>query len=386
MSHPLRTVGGVSVVILVVGVLAVSGLAAVVVAVVGVARWQRRLAGEVADLVRASAADEREAAIRAAADQAAAVAAADLEARKALIDERLNLLGGQLTHLADTVERLRRERAGAEGELRSQLEATLAATGELTRTAGALQRVLSNPTARGQWGERVLDDILRLSGLREGVSYVRQRTLPGGARPDVTFLLPGDRMLHLDAKFPLSNYARMIESDGAEADQARRQFLKDVRARIRDLARRDGYIDPASGTVDYVLMFVPNEAVYRFLHEEDPGLVDEALRLKVVCCSPHTLFAVLAVIRQAVETFALEQTTSEILEVLGSFQDEWTRFCDQMDKVGRRIDQLGTDFEQLSGTRRRQLERPLRRIAELREGRADRAEGAPAPGRDLNVA
>jgi DNA recombination protein RmuC len=232
----------------------------------------------------------------------------------------------------------------------------------LTATAGALREVLASPKARGQWGERMADDILRLAGLVEGASYVKQRATPHGTIPDVTFLLPKDRVLHMDVKFPIDNYARHIESGD---DATRVAFLKDVRARVKELGGR-GYVDPAGGTLDYVLLFLPNESIYGFVHEHDPALIDEALRRKVVLCSPLTLYAVLAVVRQAADAAALEATSGEVLAVLGVFTQEWDRFCESLDKVGRAVDAIERAYGELAGTRRRALERPIARVEELR--------------------
>jgi DNA recombination protein RmuC len=213
------------------------------------------------------------------------------------------------------------------------------------------------------------DDVLRLAGLVEGVSYVKQRATPLGTIPDVTFLLPGGRVLHMDVKFPIASYVRCTEAaSDAERDAHRVAFLRDVRARVRELTGR-GYIDVAGGTLDYVLLFLPNEAIYSFVHEHDRALLDDALRQKLVLCAPLSLYAVLAVVRQAAETAALERTSGEVLAALGSFTQEWGRFCDSLDKVGRAVDAVERAYGELAGTRRRSLERPLARVDELRRTR-----------------
>ena len=142
-----------------------------------------------------------------------------------------------------------------------------------------------------------------------------------------------------------------------------------MRARVRELSTR-GYVDPAGGTLDHVLLFLPNESIYAFVHEHDPDLLDLALGVKVVLCSPLSLFAVLAVIRQAVDAFALERTSNEVLEVLGSFEAQWERFCGSLDKLGRAVEGVERAYAEVDGTRRRALERPLLRVDELRRGRA----------------
>jgi DNA recombination protein RmuC len=266
------------------------------------------------------------------------------------------------------LDRLRESMARSHGALHAQLQSAVEQTASLASTTGALREVLASPRARGQWGERTADDVLRVSGLIEHVSYVRQRATPHGTVPDVTFLLPGGRMLHMDVKFPIDNYVRHLE---AGTDDARAAFAdafrRDVRARIRELEGR-GYVDPANGTLDYMVAFLPNESVYAFVHEHDPGLVDEALGRKVVLCSPSTLFAVLAVVRQAAEASGLERTSGEVLEVLGIFTHEWDRYCDALDRLGRTVDAVERAYGELAGTRRRALERPIARVEELRKG------------------
>ena len=141
----------------------------------------------------------------------------------------------------------------------------------------------------------------------------------------------------MDVKFPLNNYLRFLEAGSdVERERCRKEFLRDVRLRLKEVTSRD-YVDPAANTVDCVLLFIPNEQVYAFIQEQDRTILDDALRNKVVFCSPLTLFAVLAVIRQAVDNFRLSQTSHEILELLQAFDKQWSKFVDQMDKVGRSL-------------------------------------------------
>jgi DNA recombination protein RmuC len=275
-------------------------------------------------------------------------------------------MGGDASEVRAELARLQETLARTHGELHQQLLTTNQQTATLTETTGALREVLASPKARGQWGERMAEDVLRLAGLVEGVSYVKQRATRHGTIPDVTFLLPGGQVLHMDVKFPVANVA--------DPDQ----FLRDVRTRVKEVTGR-GYVDPAGGTLDYVLLFVPNESLYAAIHEHDSSLIDEALRRKVVLCSPMTLFAVLAVVRRAADVAALERTSGEVLSVLGTFTQEWDRFCDALDKLGRTVDAVERAYGDLAGTRRRALERPLTRIDELRRlgGEPERLRAVP---------
>jgi DNA recombination protein RmuC len=217
------------------------------------------------------------------------------------------------------------------------------------------------------------EDVLRLAGFVEGVNYHKQKQLTEGSRPDFTFLLPENQCVHMDVKFPLANYVRMLEAaDDPTRAACAGQFLKDVRLRVKEVTTRD-YINPAAGTVDYCLVFIPNEQIYGFIHEQDGSLLDEALRQKVVLCSPLTLYAILAVIRQAVENFRLEQASMQILSLLAEFKKQWTKYVAGMDKMGERLEAAGQEYRKLVSTRTRQLERQLDKIEDLRAAREQQA-------------
>jgi DNA recombination protein RmuC len=279
----------------------------------------------------------------------------------------------RLTGVLHEVERERREHVGA---LSGQLREAGRQTQVLAETTQSLREALSSTTARGQWGERMAEDVLRLAGFVDGVNYRRHQPMPGsGGIPDYTFLLPQGLSLHMDVKFPLNNYLRHLDaSSDAERDRYRKEFLKDVRLRLKEVTRR-AYVDPAGGTVDCVLLFIPNEQVYAFIQEQDRSILDDALRDKVVFCSPLTLFAVLAVIRQAVDNFQLSRTSHQILELLQGFEKQWDRFVDQMDKVGRNLKTASNAFDELEGTRRRGVERELEKIDAVRRDEVPEPDG-----------
>ena len=115
-----------------------------------------------------------------------------------------------------------------------------------------------------------------------------------------------------------------------------------------------------------MLLFIPNEQVYGFIQQQDRALLDDALRHKVVLCSPLTLFAVLAVIRQAVESFRISQTSQEVLDAApGRSRSSGTSSSSRWTRWARSISAAGNAFDELEGTRRRQLERQLDRIEAL---------------------
>jgi DNA recombination protein RmuC len=230
------------------------------------------------------------------------------------------------------------------------------------------------------------EDVLRLAGFVEGINYQKQKALKTTKEiPDYTFLLPQNLKLNMDVKFPLDNYIRFLEEDTeVQKQKLKQQFLRDVRNRIKEVTERE-YINPAEGTVDYVLVFIPNEQVYAFINESDRTIMDDALKKKVVLCSPITLYAILAVIRQAVDNFNLQRTASDILALLGAFDKQWSTFKQSMEKIGKKLDEAKNEYLHLQSTRTNQLEKPLRKIEALRKQQGISTDADETDGEFLSI-
>jgi DNA recombination protein RmuC len=287
---------------------------------------------------------------------------------QALLGQQLGEMRSELGKVTDLVRDLERDRENKFGELTTRLRMVGEQTASLNSTTGALREALASTRVRGQWGERMAEDVLRLIGFVEGINYVQQKSRDGASsRPDFTFLLPRGLKLNMDVKFPLENYLRFTNSkDPWEKQRLRNAFLRDVRNRLREVVTRD-YIDPEQSTLGCVLLFIPNEQIYQFIHEQDHSIIDDSLKSQVVLCSPMTLFAILAVVRQAVDNFTIEQTSHRIIGELGAFNKQWDEFVKKLDDLGRRIESAQREYQNLITTRRSALDRPLKRIEALRK-------------------
>jgi DNA recombination protein RmuC len=292
--------------------------------------------------------------------------ASELDGKKGLIDQQLLSMTGELGKVSDLVRELENDRHKAFGQLTNELQRQHEGLNALSEHTHQLREALSNSRVRGQWGERMAEDVLQLAGFLEGINYRKQSTLASAGRPDYTFLLPNGLVMHMDVKFPLDNYVRFLEATNeVEGARFRDQFLRDVRDRVKELRTR-GYLDATDETVDCLLLFIPNEQVYSFVQEHDRDAIDDAMRHKIVLCSPLTLYAVLAVVRQAVDNFRLERTSNEILGLLREFSLQWEKYSGQLERVQQRFDGVAKEYSALMTTRHRALQRPLDKIDSLR--------------------
>jgi len=290
--------------------------------------------------------------------------AAALDGKKELIDQAIRNMNERLEQVRNYLQQVEGERKKEFGSLNSSVAS-------LSVTTGELHEMLARTQRRGAWGERMAEDVLRLAGLAEGINYSKQspEAAEGTDRPDFTFFLPNDLKVNMDVKFPLERYKGYLD---AESDEKRDAELKSlvtaVRGHIKDVAGR-GYIAPKAPTVPYLIVFIPSEQIFSLVLEAQPDLMDEALGLKVVLASPLTLYAMLAVIRQAAENANIMKTADEVITLLSAFNKQWQKYNEEVDKLGRQIDTVARQYETVRNTRSNMLQKPLDKIEDLRTAR-----------------
>lgn len=289
-------------------------------------------------------------------DTKAQVIDATLKGVSADVTKRLSELNSELQNLREASTR--------------QYGSVEEAVSALAKRTDNLKDILSNSQKRGQWGERLAEDILRSAGFVEGKNYSKQQKIEGGGIPDYRFDMPPDRVLFMDVKFPLDQYSQYITTeDEAVRVLAKAKFLEALHDHITKLAKRD-YVDRAdSNTIDYVLMFVPNESISSFVHEADSGLIDTALEKKVVLCTPLTLYAFLVVIRQATDSFHTEQNASDIMRRINLFNKEWAKYTESVELVEEQFKKMIDVIESINvdGTRFKKLNVQVREIEKIRK-------------------
>ncbi len=239
---------------------------------------------------------EREHTVTAAADMAAKMAGEklgdsmtsgtrQLDLRTTAFEKRVEGLTTQLERLGDVVAKLQQDSAQQHGQLVSGLRAghrPPAACWPRPPATSARPWPAPRPAASGAsaWPTTCC----AWPAWSRASPTASRRPSPAGAIPDVTFMLPGGRELHMDVKFPVDNYLRHLEADtDAERETTAKAFLRDVRGRVKELSTR-GYIDP-DATLDEVLLFIPNESVWAFIHEQRPGAHRRRPRARRWCCA-----------------------------------------------------------------------------------------------------
>ena len=246
--------------------------------------------------------------------------------------------------------------------IREQLASTAKITEGLQISTEGLRNLLANNRLRGEWGEQVAEDLLMAAGFVEKVNYLKQSTTTEG-RPDFTILLPDGFRLNVDAKFPFDDLITYQEAKSpAEKKRALASFNTSIRNKIKGITSKD-YIDAENQTLDFVVMFIPNEMIFSFVYEMLPDINQYASERKVVLAGPFGFTAVLRMIMQAHKNFHHEKSLMQILGLISKFQEEYEKFGDSMDRLGKQIDTAQRTFMEVEGTRSRQLTRVVEQIS-----------------------
>jgi DNA recombination protein RmuC len=222
---------------------------------------------------------------------------------------------------------------------------------ELSTNVVSLQEVLADKRSRGAFGEVQLSALVR--NVMPETGFALQQTLSNGRRADCVLFLPEPTgNVVIDAKFPLEAYQRMLDDQLAESEraQAQRQFRRDIKKHMEDIASR--YIIPGE-TSDGAVMFIPAEAVFAEIHAHFPELVEEAFRKRVWLVSPTTMMAILTTARAVLKDAATREQVHIIQEHLRALSKDFGRFQNRMDNLARHIGQAHQDVSDVNVSARK---------------------------------
>ncbi|MEX0749151.1 MAG: DNA recombination protein RmuC [Candidatus Saccharimonadales bacterium] len=282
-----------------------------------------------------------------------------LDDNRKQLDLMIGQLKEQLKSSQTEVRALKEQNAG----IRQHLQQSTELTEKLRVSTEGLQSLLSNNRLRGEWGEQVAEDLLLAAGFVEGHNYQKQSTTAEG-RPDFTVLLPDGFKVNIDAKFPFDDLVRYQEAENdSQRAKALKAFETSVKTKVKEVTSKD-YIDPSNQTVDFVVMFIPNEMIFSFIYEKVPGIVSYASDRKVMLTGPFGFTALLRLVLQAHKNFHYEKELQEIVGLIEQFQRQYEMFGESLSKVGRSLDTAQKAFHDTEGLRQRQLTRVVDKITE----------------------
>src|SRR5690606_23368052 len=258
--------------------------------------------------------------------------------------------------------------AESHGALQAMLQGMNEAQRLLTSETQSLVNALRTPTGRGQWGEMQLQRVVELAGMLEHCDFSTQHTVEGengNQRPDLVVHLPGDKVVIVDAKAPLSAYLDAINaSDDATRNQAIEQHARQVRAHIEQLSRRD-YSDAFAEAPDFVVLFLPGEAFFAAACQRDPELLEYAVQQGVVPASPTTLITLLKAVNYGWQQERIARNAEEIRDLGIELHVRMAVLTEHLVKVRRGLEGAVRSYNDAMGSLERRVLPTARRFREL---------------------
>ncbi len=206
---------------------------------------------------------------------------------------------------------------------------------------GLKAALLGNVNARGQWGEAILEGILKDSGLVKDIHYATQVVLAdddGRGRPDMVIRQPDGSVVVIDSKALFPNYHQYVEAETPEArKQALAEHLQSVRSTVANLSRRH-YESRVAGSIDFVVMFFPLEGAYQLVLSSEPKILTEALEKHVLPVGPATLVVMLTIIERMWRRQEQDRNAEKILHSAQELADRVMAFGADLDAVGKGLD------------------------------------------------
>ena len=271
---------------------------------------------------------------------------------KTNLDHLLKPLGEKLTEFERKVEQTNKDSLERSTALREQIIGLRELNQRMSKEAENLTKALKGDTkVQGDWGELILERILEKSGLEKGREYVMQESLTSEAgrrlRPDVIIKLPDNKNLVIDAKASLVAYEKYAN---AESEQERVQFLKEhlisLKAHIKGLSEKSYHQLFDTGSLDYVLMFVPIESAFALLVQQGGELYNEAHNKNIIIVSPATLIATLRTVSSIWKHEYQNRNALEIAKQGGALYDKFASFAEDLLKVGQNLKQTQGSYQE----------------------------------------
>jgi len=280
----------------------------------------------------------------------------DLEGKKSAISELINEIRKDIRKNEERISQSDEERVKSFSVLQNELKSYKEITGDLKLSTDKLKELLSNNQMRGAFGEQVAENLLQMAGFVIGQDYLKNVTQQTQAtRPDFTILLPDQTKINIDVKFPYSSLVKYVETEDKTAkERYLRDFKQDVKNKIKQVATRD-YINPEEKTVDFVILFVPNEMIFSFIYDKMNEIWEDAMQKKVILAGPFSFTAILRMVKQAYTNFRYQENLHHIIGLIQKFDTEYQKYSAAVDTLGERIASSNRQFEVVASTRNRQL-------------------------------
>ena len=295
-------------------------------------------------------------------------AEANLEKKEKAIETLLQPINAALKQTESQIRAIEKERKESFGSLTQHLKLINESQTNLRSETQNLVQALRRPEVRGQWGELTLKRIAELAGMINHCDFYEQQQSENGdsrMRPDMIVRMPDQRELIIDAKTPLDAYLNATQTnDENMRTSALVKHARNVRERMRELASK-AYWNQFKHSPDFVVLFIPGEQFLAAALEQDPKLLEDALKNKVILATPTSIIALLRAVAFGWRQLSVAENAEKIRELGEDLYHRLATFTEHLQKLGKHLDASVEQFNKATGSLDRQVLSGARKFKEL---------------------
>lgn len=302
-------------------------------------------------------------------DQQQKTASGDLDAKKGAIESLLKSAADSLSQLEQRISSSESDRKTTEAVFGEQIHSLVDLQHRLSDETRRLSRALERPTVRGNWGEVQLKRVVEFAGMIEHCDFESQKTFFDDdgrrLRPDLIVSMPNGRTIAVDAKVSLDAFTKAANAEqDAEVHQHLEEHARQVRAHIENLASK-AYWQQLPNSPDFVVAFMPSEALLSAALQADRSLLDDAALGKVLLASPLTLIALLKAVYCGWREDKLAKNAEQISSLGRQLYARLVTLGNHLSKLGNHLDRAVSTYNDVIGSIERNAFPAARKFEQL---------------------
>lgn len=293
-------------------------------------------------------------------------AAGSLEQKKAEMAQLISPMQQTLEAYKNKLDDIEKARGQAYVDIKQHLTEVATTQKNLSTETRQLVQALRKPQGRGRWGELTLRRLFEMAGLADRVTFNEQvSTEDGKLRPDCIVQLPENRQVIIDSKCVIDAF---LDATECADDALRRTHLdrhaQQVRTRVTELSRK-AYWEQFEQAPDFVVLFLPGEPFLYAAVENDPTLIEDALKDRIIVAAPSALLGLLRIIEHGWRQKQIEQSATEIRDLAGTLYERINKMADHFVKLGKAINSVNDKYNDTVASLERMVLPAARRMSEM---------------------